>query len=181
MGFSCFSTVLKEKILMLKQKKHNVRHVLPVVPNPCAPIWGAQGLDSSVLIWHNDQGQPVKRFVNAFSTGISVVDWSRYGDVLLAGSMTGEILAWRFETGERLLANRHAHSYAPICGLSWSPGDCYLAALTMARTIQIWQIATRTCLVLPCHGDTTSITWGLDGSGFATNDGIVWNERKGGR
>ena len=166
---------------MLKSKKQHVRHFLPLVPNPCAP-YGAQGLDSSVLIWRDDdQQQPMKCFENAFQTDISVVDWSYYGDVLLAGSMTGEVLAWRFATGERLLANRHAHSYAPICGLSWSPGGYYLVAVTMARSIQIWEIATRTCLVLPCQRDTEEIVWKLDGSGFRTNDGVVWNEPEGGR
>jgi WD40 repeat protein len=179
MGFSCFSTVLKEKILMLKQ---NVRHFLPLVPNPWAP-YGAQGLDSSILIWRDDdQKQPMMRFENAFQTDFSVVDWSHYGDLLLAGSTTGEVLAWRIATGERLLANRHAHSYAPICGLSWSPGGYYLVAVTMACTIQIWQVATRECLlVLPCRGCTTTITWNLDGSGFRTDDGVVWNEPEGGR
>jgi WD40 repeat protein len=169
---------------MLKQKKQqHVRHFLPLVPNPCAP-YGAQGLDSSVLIWRDDdQKQPVKRFENAFQTDLSVVDWSQYGDVLLAGSMTGEVLVWQFATGKLLLANRHAHSYAPICGLSWSPGGYYLVAVTMACTIQIWQVATRECLlVLPCRGCTTTITWELDGSGFRTDDGVVWAEQQqGGR
>jgi WD40 repeat protein len=162
---------------MFQQK---VRNILPAVSNPWAP-YGAQGLDASVLIWHYNQQKPGERFLNAFHTPISVVDWSQDGSILLAGSMTGEVLAWRFETGERLLANRHAHSYAPICGLSWSPGGDYLVAITMARTIQIWRVAARTCLVLPCQGDTTSITWELDGSGFRTNDGVVWNEPEGGR
>jgi WD40 repeat protein len=132
------------------------------------------------LIWYHDQQQPVERFRNAFHTPISVVDWSHDGSILLAGSITGEVLAWRFATGERVLANRHVHSYAPIVGLSWSPGGYYLVALTMARTIQIWQVTTRTCLlVLPCQGDTTTITWELDGSGFRTNDGVVWVEQIG--
>lgn len=149
--------------------------ILPLVSNPWAP-YGAQGLDASVLIWQRHQRQPVDRFVNGFQTTISVVDWSHDGSILLAGSMTGEVLAWQFETREPLLANCHAHSYAPICGLSWSPGGHYLIAITMARTIQIWQVATRECLlVLPCQGSTTTITWGLDGSGFHTNDGVVWN------
>ena len=163
---------------MLKQK---VRQALPVVPNPWAPHTGAQGLDSSVLIWHDHQQRPIDRFENAFQTEITVVDWSRYGSILLAGSITGEVLAWQFATRELLLANRHTHSYAPICGLSWSPGGYYLVAITMASTIQIWQVATRTCLVLPCQGDTTTITWKLDGSGFRTNDGVVWHEPEGGR
>ncbi len=158
---------------MLQQK---VRHDLPIVPHPLAP-YGAQGVDSSLLIWYDDQ--PVKRFLNAFQTAISVVDWSPDGSILLAGSMTGEVLAWRFATGERLLANRHAHSYAPIAGISWSPGGEYLVALTMARTIQIWQVAIRECLlVLPCHGRTTMITWLLDGNGFQTDDGVVWIEQE---
>jgi WD40 repeat protein len=178
-AFLVFSAFHTKENIMLKQKKHNARHLLPIVPNPYAPHWGAQGLDSSVLIWDRDLQQVVDQFVNGFQTSVSVVDWSRYGSFLLAGSITGEVLAWNFATGESLLANRHAHSYAPICGLSWSPGDCYLVAITMARTIQIWQVATRTCLVLPCQGDTTSITWELDGSGLTTNDGVVWNERKG--
>jgi WD40 repeat protein len=148
---------------------------LPFVPNPCVPC-GAQGLDSSVLIWRDDQDDPMVRFPNAFQTTISVVDWSHDGRMLLAGSMTGEILVWDFTTGERILANRHAHSYAPICGLSWAPGGSYLVAITMARTIQIWHVATRTCLVLPCQGSTTVITWKFDSSGFKTNDGVVWNE-----
>jgi WD40 repeat protein len=154
------------------------RSTLPLVPNPCAP-YGAQGLDSSVLIWHDGQEDPTVRFLNPFQTIISVVDWSHYGSILLAGSMTGEVLAWDVTTGERVLANRHAHSYAPICGLSWAPGGAYLVAITMARTIQIWHVATRTCLVLPCQGSTTTITWKLDGSGFKTNDGVVWVEREG--
>ncbi|MBA2678648.1 MAG: WD40 repeat domain-containing protein [Ktedonobacteraceae bacterium] len=157
--------------------KQQVRHVLPVVPNPCAPHVGAQGLDSSVLVWHHQQPQPVCRFRNGFQTPISVVDWSYDGTVIVAGSMTGEVLAWRFATREPLLANRYAHSYAPICGLSWSPGGYYLVAITMACTIQIWQVATRECLlVLPCRGCTTTITWELDGSEFITDDGVVWNE-----
>jgi WD40 repeat protein len=156
----------------------HARHTLPLVPNPCAP-YGAQGLDYSVLIWHHDQ--PVERFLNAFQTTISVVDWSHDGRILLAGSLTGEVLAWHIATGERLLANRHAHSYAPIVGISWSLRGTYLVAVTMARTIQIWQVATRKCLlVLPCHGHTTTITWGRDGSGFRTNDGVVWTEPTGG-
>ena len=155
------------------------RHTLPLVPNPCAP-YGARGLDSSVLIWHDDQEDPIVRFLNPFQTTISVVDWSYYGSLLLAGSMTGEVLAWDVATGERVLANRHAHSYAPICGLSWAPIGAYLVAVTMAQTLQIWHVATRTCLVLPCQGSTTTITWNLDGSGFKTNDGIVWTEREGG-
>src|SRR5438552_4516521 len=144
-------------MFMFQQK---VRTILPFVSNPCSP-YGAQGLDSSVLIWqHDQQQQPVECFLNAFQTPISVVDWSHDGSVLLAGSMTGEVLAWQFATGERLLANRHVHSYAPICGLSWSPGASYLVALTMARTLQIWHIATRMCLlVLPCQGQTTTIKW----------------------
>lgn len=156
------------------------RRTLPVVPHPLGP-YGAQGVDSSLLIWHHDQLE--NSFVNPFQTAISVVDWSHDGSILLAGSMTGEVLAWCFETGERLLDTRHRHSYAPICGLSWSPGGAYLVAVTLAHTIQIWEIATRTCLVLPCQNRTTTITWELDGSGFRTNDGVVWNEPelKGGR
>jgi hypothetical protein len=53
--------------------KHNVRQFLPAVPNPWAP-YGAQGLDSSVLIWHDNQRQPICRFENAFQTEITVVD-----------------------------------------------------------------------------------------------------------
>ncbi len=155
---------------MLKQ------YTLPFVSHPSAP-YEAQGVASSVLIWLHRQHHPVYRFLNAFQTTISVVDWSPDGNILLAGSMTGEVLAWRFATGDILLANRHAHSYAPLCGLSWSPGGDYLVALTMARTLQIWRVATRSCLlVLPCQGDTTMITWSLDGSGFSTNDGVIWNE-----
>jgi WD40 repeat protein len=168
-------------MLKIKQKKHNVRHLLPIVPNPCAPIWGAQGLDSSVLIWDSDRQQVVDQFVNAFQTEITVVDWSSDGRILLAGSITGEVLAWWFATVLRLLDNRHTHSYAPICGLSWAPGGRYLVAITMARTIQIWEFATRTCLVLPCQGDTTTIRWELDGSAFRTNDGMTWKEPEGGR
>jgi WD40 repeat protein len=150
---------------------------LPLISNPSIP-YGAQGLDASILIWHRRQHQhPVYRFLNAFQTPISVVDWSADGSILLAGSMTGEVLAWRFATGELLLANRHAHSYAPLCGLSWSPGGAYLVAITMARTIQIWRVAIRECLlVLPCQGCTTMITWSPDGSVFSTNDGVVWHE-----
>jgi WD40 repeat protein len=162
---------------MILQRTHST---LPFVPNPCAP-YGAQGLDSSILIWHDDQENPTVRFLNPFQTSISVVDWSHYGSILLAGSMTGEVLAWDIATGERVLANRYAHSYAPICGLSWAPGGVHLVAITMARTIQIWHVATRTCLVLPCQGSTTTVTWNLDGSGFKTNDGVVWSEREGGR
>jgi WD40 repeat protein len=162
---------------MFQQK---VRALLPPVSNPCAP-YGAQGLDSSVLIWQHDQRHPVERFQNAFHTSISIVDWSQDGSILLAGSMTGKVLAWRFATGERVLANRHVHSYAPIVGLSWSPRGYYLVAVTMARTIQIWHVATRTCLlVLPCQGHTTTITWELDDSGFRTDDGVVWVEPIGG-
>jgi WD40 repeat protein len=170
--------LLKGK-LMLKQLIANqkARRVLPLVPHPLGPI-GAQGVDSSLLIWHHDQLK--NRFVNPFQTIISVVDWSHDGSILLAGSVTGEVLAWRFETGERLLDNRNAHSYAPIVGVSWSPEGEYLVAVTMARTIQIWRVETRTCLVLPCQGNTQEIIWKLDGNGFRTNDGVVWNESEGG-
>jgi WD40 repeat protein len=155
---------------MLKQQ------TLPLVSNPALP-YEAQGVDASILIWQHHHHRPLYRFLNAFQTTLSVVDWSPDGRILLAGSMTGEVLAWRFATGELLLANRHAHSYAPLCGLSWSPGGDYLAAITMARTIQIWHLATRACLlVLPCQGCTTMITWSLDRSGFSTNDGVVWHE-----
>lgn len=161
--------------------RQNTLPTLPVVPHPCAP-YGAQGWDSCVLI-QDGQQHPLYRFENAFQTRISVVDWSHDGNVLLAGSITGEVLAWQFATGERILANRHRHSYAPICGLSWSPGGSYLVAMTLACTLQIWQVATRECLlVLPCHGRTATIAWSLDGSGFQTDDGIRWMEsEKGGR
>ena len=115
--------------------------------NPCAP-YGAQGLDFLDLIWHHNRPQPVDRFVNAFQTPISVVDWSHDGHILLAGSITGEVLAWQFVTGGPLLANRSAHSYAPIMGISWSPGGYYLVALTRERTIQVWQVATRSASLL---------------------------------
>jgi WD40 repeat protein len=156
-------------------KKHAER-ILPLVSNPCAP-YGAQGLDSSIIIWHGHQRQPMTRFLNAFKTPISVVDWSLDGSILLAGSITGEVLAWRFTTGELLLANRHAHSYAPICRLSWSPGGCYLVAITCERTMQIWLVETRECLaVLPCSCRPTSLKWSLDGSGFITNNGVAWTD-----
>jgi len=167
----------RRKTFMLKQATR--RPILPLVSNPCAP-YSAQGTEDSILIWHFNES--VKCFPNAFQTMISVVDWSSDGTILIAGSMTGEVLAWRFATGALILANRHAHSYAPIAGLSWSPGGDYLVALTMARTIQIWQVATRKCLaVLPCQGRTTLMTWRPDGNGFWTNDGVVWTESAGGR
>jgi WD40 repeat protein len=161
---------------MLQQRIYNqkVCRALPPVSNPCAP-YGAQGLDSSVLIWHHHQRQLVYRFRNAFQTTLSVVDWSHDGTVILAGSITGEVLAWRLATGVPLLANRRAHAYAPIVGVSWSPGGRYLAARTIDFTIQVWQVATRECIaILPCHRRTTHLKWSLNGNGFATNDGISW-------
>jgi WD40 repeat protein len=158
--------------------KGPIHRTLPLVSNPCAP-YGAQGLDSSILIWHRNRLQPVDRFMNAFQTPISVVDWSHDGHILLAGSITGEVLAWQFATGGRLLANRSAHSYAPIMGISWSPGGYYLVALTRERTIQVWQVATRECIaLLPCH-ECTTVRWSLDGSRFTTNDGISFPFRPG--
>jgi WD40 repeat protein len=160
---------------MLKRPTYRT---LPLVSNPCAP-YGAQGLDSSILIWHHDRSQPVDRFMNAFQTPISVVDWSHDGRILLAGSMTGEVLAWQFATGGRVLANRSARSYAPIMGISWSPGGYYLVALTRERIIQVWQVATRECIaLLLCHGCTT-VRWSLDGRDFTTNDGISWSDGEG--
>ncbi len=162
---------------MIKQKSCKD---LPVVSNPCAP-YGAWGLDSCVLVCRHDRTERMERFQNAFKTALSVVDWSYDGTILIAGSITGEVLAWEFATRTLVLANRHAHSYAPISGLSWAPGGRHLVAITMARTIQIWNVATRTCMVLPCQGDTEEIVWELDGSGFRTNDGVVWTEPEGGR
>ncbi|MBA2391972.1 MAG: WD40 repeat domain-containing protein [Ktedonobacteraceae bacterium] len=155
-----------------KSNPSHVSRVFPPIPHPHAP-YGAQGVEDMVMIWHHHE--PKKVFENPFQTAITVVDWTHDGNVVLAGSITGEVLAWRLDTGERLLANRHAHSYAPIVGVSCSPGGAYVVAITMAQTIQIWRVETRTCLVLPCHGKTTTITWERDGSGFRTNDGVDWS------
>ena len=160
---------------LLKRRKTHAQTPYPSYSAPCVqplcPVWGA-GVGFPILIWHRNRPQPVDRFMNAFQTPISVVDWSHDGHILLAGSITGEVLAWQFVTGGRLLANRSAHSYAPIMGISWSPGGYYLVALTRERTIQVWQVATRECIaLLPCH-ECTTVRWSLDGSRFTTNDGI---------
>lgn len=158
---------------------HYAHRSMPIVSNPCAP-YGAQGLDSFVLIWRHRERYPAERFRNAFHTPISLVDWSHDGQVLLAGSMTGEVLAWQFPTGQLLLANRLAHSYAPIQGISCSPGGAYVVALTLEWSLQVWRIATRECLaLLPGHRCTT-IIWSLDGDSFRTDDGLFWVEPEGG-
>ena len=147
----------------------------PVAVLSPSGIMTAQVRGNRVFVWwqhEHGSATPLRCFRNGFATPIAVVNWSPDGTLLLAGSLTGEVLAWQVRQETVLLANRFSSHLDPIVEVVCSPMGTHVAALTASGTIQVWEIARRLCVAqFACNRQATSLIWSEDGRRLATVNG----------
>jgi WD40 repeat protein len=131
--------------------------------------------DWKVVIWGNGSPQPVRVFANGYRTEVTAVGWSPDERMVVAGSATGEVLAWNVSSEELLLASRYPNHYDPILALSWSSAYDYLAALCASHQIQVWDMYASRCIdVVPCGSAARHLSWSPDGLQLRTDTGERW-------
>lgn len=172
---------------MRKQRKTR-REPLPleeIVPAPSGSVFFTvsaacyvASIQDNALVVSTNEGVYRATLRNGFSTPLTTVNVARNGSCLVAGSRTGEVLAWETSGFALRLANRAAATLiAPILDIECSPRGNFLAALTSTREVQVWDIFQRLCLhTARVDDETTSLTWAEDEScviGCPTGETLV--------
>lgn len=134
--------------------------------------------DWRVVIWESRSHQPIRVFANGYLSPLTTVNWSPDGRIVVAGSATGEILAWNWNREELLVASRYPNYYYPIVALAWSPVRDYLAALNAGNQIQVWDMRVCRCIVvLSCGREARNVSWSSDGQELRTDSNECWELR----
>ena len=128
--------------------------------------------EGASVVVRTHEGVYLKTLKNGFGTPITTLDFSPDGSMLMAGSITGEVLVWDIPTYRILLANRAPLPLSPILDIVGSPKNTYVAVLDGRCELRIWSLRHRTCILQQSvSGGATFLTWSLNEAVVVTNDG----------
>ena len=114
---------------------------------------------------------------NGFGTPLTCVNFSPDGAILLAGSVTGEALAWDMRNAYRsVLANRAPRSSASVLEIVCSPRNRFVAVLTTSCELHVWCLLHRLLLLRANVSPfSTWLSWSDDERTLTTNQGNLFH------